>query len=151
MKTIKERLVWMGGCFIGAVSIVVVGCADLKGTGAGGEAGKVNWATEIKPLFESKCVGCHNLKTMPNRVSFESRDLAMGSGASGPVIVPGKPDESRIVTYLKAPWEKEEAMPPVGHRVSEAEITLIRRWITEGAPWPTGAAGKIVATDVVLE
>jgi mono/diheme cytochrome c family protein len=112
----------------------------------------VDGGTEIKPLFESKCVGCHNLKTMPSRVSFESRDLAMGSGgAGGPVIVPGRPDESRLLTYLKTPWEKEEAMPPVGHRVSDAEIKILRRWIGEGAPWPAGAKGRIVATDAVLE
>jgi len=81
---------------------------------------------------------------MPDRVSFESSGLAFIRNAAGQgIIVPGKPDESLIVTALETPQIHEKAMPLVGRRPNVDEIALIRRWVAEGADWPPGNAGKI--------
>ena len=94
----------------------------------------------IKPILSDMCTICHNTQVLPKLPNFETRDGVMKSG----VIVPGKPDESLILTRIKEDPQAEKAMPPVSHRLSKEEISLLRTWITEGAHWPSGEAGRVV-------
>lgn len=98
----------------------------------------------IKPLLREKCVHCHNRRTLPDRISFETRDLAFTKTPAGqPVIVPGKPDESLLVISLERHIFHENTMPMVGPRPSDEEIASVRQWIKEGARWPRGPVGRI--------
>jgi hypothetical protein len=107
-------------------------------------AAKLSFRDTIKPVLREKCAHCHNRKTLPDRVSFESKKLAFTKTKAGqPIIVPGKPDESLMVIALESSVFHEKAMPLVGPRPNVDEIALIRRWIAEGAEWPDGPAGKI--------
>jgi hypothetical protein len=107
-------------------------------------AAKLSFRDTIKPVLREKCAHCHNRKTLPDRVSFESKKLAFTKTKAGqPIIVPGKPDESLMVIALESPVFHEKAMPLVGPRPNVDEIALIRRWIAEGSEWPDGPAGKI--------
>ena len=109
-----------------------------------GEDQALTFGKDIKPVLREKCAHCHNQETLPDKVSFESRELAFVKNKEGqPIIVPGKPDESLIVVALETPRIHEKAMPLVGPRPNIDEIALIRRWIAAGAEWPEGAAGKI--------
>jgi hypothetical protein len=36
-------------------------------------------------------------------------------------------------------------MPPTGHRISPEETALIKRWIQQGATWPSGPDGVVKA------
>lgn len=108
------------------------------------KGGAVSFRKDIKPVLREKCLHCHNLETLPERVSFESRKLAFAKTAAGqPVIVPGKPEESLMVIFLESPRLHEKTMPMVGPRPNVDEIALIRKWIAEGAEWPAGPAGNI--------
>ena len=99
---------------------------------------------EIKPILRDKCSHCHNRKTLEKQGSFESAKLAFVKSEAGvPYIVPGKPDESLIVVAMESPELHEKAMPMVGPRPTEEDIAKIRAWITQGAKWPKGKAGKI--------
>ncbi len=84
---------------------------------------------DIRPLLQAKCWRCHDDKT--NKAELDLRTLAgvLKGGESGRVIVPGKPDESLLYEKVHS-----GAMPPgKKDRLSEAEVTLIRRWIAAGA------------------
>lgn len=108
------------------------------------EAEKLSFKDTIKPILREKCAHCHNQETLPDRVSFESAELAFTKTAAGqPIIVPGKPEESLLVIALESPRIHEKAMPLVGPRPNVDEIKLIRQWIAEGADWPKGAVGRI--------
>ena len=116
----------------------------LPVAGGAEEPAKVSFKDTIAPILREKCAHCHNRETLPDRVSFESAELAFVRNAAGQsIIVPGKPEESLIVIALETPRIHETAMPLVGPRPNVDEIALIRRWIAEGAEWPKGAAGKI--------
>lgn len=100
----------------------------------------VSFTKSIKPLLSNKCTICHCAEVLPNRPWFETRQTALTSG----MLIPGKPDLSRILTVIEVdPGKSEQAMPPVSHRLTSKEIALLRRWITEGADWPEGKAGKV--------
>ena len=60
-------------------------------------------------------------------------------GDSGPVIVPGKPDESLLVQSVKyLAYE----MPPAGKLPAE-KIQLIEQWVAMGAFWPDEKASPL--------
>ena len=68
--------------------------------------------------------------------NFSKRASVMASGPYGPRIVPGKPDQSLIVNNLSLTHAPVKTMPPVGNRLTPDETKILRKWISEGAPWP---------------
>src|SRR5262245_20682897 len=90
-----------------------------------GLAREPSFADDVRPLFQAKCVLCHGEKTPKADLSLTTLAAVMKGGESGPVVVPGKPDESPL-------YEKVHSgtMPPnKKDRLSAAEVELIRRWI----------------------
>ncbi len=112
---------------------------------------KVDFVTQVKPILRERCVMCHNLETLPDRHSFETASLTMKGDSKGPIIVPGKPEESRFIIAITVPEIHETAMPPVSSRITAAEIETLKQWIREGADWPSGRSGRIVPTMIPLE
>ncbi len=113
---------------------------------------RVSFLKEIKPILKERCVHCHNRKTLPEQPSFETAELAFTKNKQGQsVIVPGKPEESLIITALESSRVHEKAMPQTGMRPTEEEIGKIRVWILEGAEWPKGLMGRIRPTFIPIE
>lgn len=140
-----------------AVLIFLASCAtDQSATRPektdGGETTKtVDFLTEVKPILETHCVICHNRKALQDRHSFETRKLLLKGDDKGPIIAPGNPGASRLLTAITSPEFHEQAMPPVGSRISEDEIGTLKQWILEGAEWPSGRAGRLSARTFPLE
>lgn len=103
----------------------------------------VDFVKQIKPVFEQRCVECHNSTTLLGEFNIQNRELAMKKRNSGPVIVPGEPDRSMLLLTLTLPPKDKKVMPATGHRLPDADVALIRRWIKEGANWPEGKEGAI--------
>ena len=83
---------------------------------------------DIRPLLRNRCVKCHGpLKPAGNLNLSLPSALARG-GESGPAIVPGQPEESRLWQLV----EREEM--PEGAPLPPAEKELLKRWIAGGAP-----------------
>lgn len=104
---------------------------------------KVDFATQIKPLLGTRCINCHHSGALFGELNLENREMAFKKRASGPVIIPGKPDSSMLYIVLKLPPKEMKAMPPNGHRIPDREMSLVYDWIKQGADWPTGAQGVI--------
>ncbi len=113
--------------------------------------GKVNFVRDIKPIFELRCINCHNRKVLHGRMSLESRETAFGNSPTGAFIVPGNPEASVLFQNVVAHKTRENAMPPVGVRPLKHEKDLIYAWIKEGADWPAGKSGRIKPTQIPLE
>ncbi|MCC9608074.1 PSD1 and planctomycete cytochrome C domain-containing protein [Blastopirellula sp. JC732] len=92
---------------------------------------------QIRPLLAEKCFNCHGAKTQWASLRLDARRFALEGGDSGPVIVPGKPADSLLISRIESTDELEQ-MPPEssGKKLSPAEITLLRNWIASGAAWP---------------
>lgn len=105
--------------------------------------GTVSFAHHIKPVLQSRCVVCHDGKTMPGLFALTSRDAAFQPGARGARIVPGHPEKSLLFLNPKGTHGAVKAMPPVGNRLTADELNILGRWIKQGAEWPSGAAGRL--------
>jgi len=100
--------------------------------------GAVDYASEVKPLLEKRCIGCHGPKTALHKFRLDSRAAALEGGESGaPALVPGRSAESLLIRYVSGA-DKDIVMPPAGPRLTEGEVDLLRRWIDEGARFGDG-------------
>ncbi|MGE3316074.1 MAG: DUF1549 domain-containing protein [Planctomycetaceae bacterium] len=109
--------------------------AETKEPSAKPEGAKVEFATQIQPIFAKRCAGCHGPEKQESDLRLDLGSAAKKGGAGGAVIVVGKSGESSLLHRITS-TEKEEMMPPEGERLSKAEIELIRNWIDQGAGWP---------------
>ena len=107
------------------------------------EAKKVDFATQIKPILEARCINCHNSGSLFGELNLENHELAYKARAKGPVIVAGEAGKSPFFTVLTLPEGDRKAMPPTGHRIAPSETEIIRLWISQGAVWPAGPDGVI--------
>ncbi|HET6409537.1 MAG TPA: DUF1549 domain-containing protein, partial [Chthoniobacteraceae bacterium] len=94
----------------------------------------VDFARDIRPLFEKSCVKCHGPEKQKGDLRLDSKTAAMRGVTDGPVILPGKGAESRLVIAVAGVVE-EVTMPPKGDRLTAEQIGLLRRWIDDGAAW----------------
>ena len=89
----------------------------------------VSYAKYIAPLFEVKCVTCHDGGTnsnIPNLTNFSFVD--------GYYVVPTEPDNSVLVYTIQGNVPPFPVMPPAGYRpLNENQINGVRTWIEEGA------------------
>ena len=98
----------------------------------------VDFARDIKPLFQQYCFECHGPGKDNGGLSLATRALALDGGDNGRVIVPGKSVLSPLVRWVAA-LDKDRVMPPDGDRLSAEQIGIIRAWIDQGAVWPESA------------
>lgn len=107
--------------------------------------GAVDYASQIKPLFERHCYGCHGPKLALHGLRMDQRASVRKGGESGvPALVAGSSRQSLIHRYA-AGLDKNLKMPPSGPGLSAGERSLIEQWIDEGALWPDD--GSTVADD----
>jgi mono/diheme cytochrome c family protein len=95
----------------------------------------VDYNTQVKPIFNKKCITCHGGVRQKAGFSLLFRSQALANTESGkPAIIPGEPDKSELIRRLTLK-DPEERMPFKHEPLSHEEIELLRRWIKEGAQW----------------
>ncbi len=131
------------------VPLAVVGCGTLERVGVAKGAREVDFETEIRPVLEVQCLQCHNSETSREfaGLNLETRELALTTGRSAPVIRPGDPAGSLLLKVLALEVDHPVAMPPSPDKLRKEEQEAFRDWIAGGAKWPEGEAGKLRMPD----
>ena len=96
----------------------------------------VDFARDIKPLFEASCIKCHGPEKAKNGFQIDSRAHAMAGGDHGVDIIPGDSAKSPLVHFV-AGLVPDMKMPPKGKAepFTAAQVGLLRAWIDQGAKW----------------
>ncbi len=91
---------------------------------------------EIRPLLAAHCYRCHSTESGKARggLRVDSLEALLRGGDSGPALVPGEADASRLYQALLYGPDSDQ-MPPAG-KLPDADIATVRAWITAGAPAP---------------
>ncbi len=97
-------------------------------------------AAEAVGLLAQRCGACHGAKVQMGGLRLDSREALLRGGKEGAVVAPGSAEGSRLLDLVAGKVEKK-VMPPVGARLTAAEVELLRAWIVAGASWPVGAVG----------
>src|SRR5712671_1117411 len=63
-----------------------------------GEASKVSWMKDIRPLLQAKCSECHSSDERKNEFEITSVETLRTKGRKdAPGVIPGRADESAII------------------------------------------------------
>ncbi len=88
---------------------------------------------QIRPILSMHCQQCHGAKKAESGLRLDSRKGILQGGESGPAVVPGHADQSRLLLMVRNAGDVQ--MPPAG-KLDSASIDALARWIDEGAFWP---------------
>jgi uncharacterized protein DUF1553/uncharacterized protein DUF1549/cytochrome c len=114
-----------GALAVALITVAPAICADPADT----------FESRVRPLLAKNCYSCHTDARMGG-LQLDTREHALAGGKSGPVIVPGDPAKSRMVTAISYTDPKLK-MPPSG-KLAEGDIEILTNWIKDGAVWPAG-------------
>lgn len=114
------------------------------------EEDRVDYATQIRPIFTQHCTACHGGVKQAGDLSFVYREQLAN------VIEPGSAEDSYLFERI-IEEDDESRMPPPDHgpRLNADDVELIRKWIDQGASWgphwayrlPVRSAGAIAVSN----
>ncbi len=91
---------------------------------------------KIRPVLVQNCYKCHSDKAKKLKAGLYL-DRKAGweqGGENGPVIVPGKPEESRLITAIS--YKENELRMPPNSKLSRQILADFEKWIAMGAHDP---------------
>ncbi len=143
MTKLSAGLPWVCGLTSACVLAVAAGLGQprlLADDAPQPEA--VSYRGQVEPIFRAHCQGCHQPANAQGEFVMSDFARLLGSGESGePAVVPGDSQSSYLLAQI-TPADGVAAMPKKGKPLSADEISLIRRWIDQGAVNDSPANGK---------
>jgi hypothetical protein len=90
----------------------------------------------IRPLLADNCYKCHSADAEKIKGGFllDSKPAMLRGGDSGPAIIPGEAEGSRLIQMIRQ-HPDFESMPPKT-KLAQNQIEDIEKWIDLGAPDP---------------
>lgn len=90
---------------------------------------EVSFATDVLPIFETRCQRCHGTGQAQAGLHLTSHADVLAGSSNGPVVVPGSANDSSLVDLIVS-----GQMPLGGTKLPDSEIQTIIDWINAGAP-----------------
>ena len=89
---------------------------------------------KIRPVLVEHCYRCHSAtaKKVKGGLQLDTRQGLLKGGDSGPSLIMGQPDKSRLIAALR--HESPELTMPPGKKLPDAVIADFVAWIKMGAP-----------------
>ena len=104
-------------------------------------AGEKLFSLHIKPLFAEKCMACHgdDPKKIKSEFDMRTRESILRGGEifEDEVLIPGQGAKSYLYILSTRVEEDLEMPPKQSDKLTEEETRWIRKWIDDGAPWPS--------------
>ena len=116
-------------------AVLVILTVLATATVAQDEAGVQFFESRIRPLLAEHCYTCHShaAKKLKAHLYLDSRDAALKGGESGPALVPGSPEQSRLIESVG--YKNVDLQMPPKDKLSDQQIAdltlaigLINTW-----------------------
>lgn len=95
-------------------------------------AEQVDYRRDVQPILEKNCYACHGEKIQMQGLRLDTVAGILKGGDRGPVVVPGKSVESRLIQAVTGA-EGLVRMPFQGSPLAKEQIALLKAWIDQGA------------------
>jgi len=106
------------------------------------EGEKVSFAKHVAPIMLTQCGRCH-IEDNKGELDFKTYASLIKGTPDGPVLIPGKPDDSPFITLLE-----DGEMPPRGGPVDVKYIKVLRDWVAQGAHFDGEDKGTLLTSMV---
>jgi hypothetical protein len=84
------------------------------------------WKAHVEPLLKERCFECHNATKSKSGLDLTSLQPILKGGDRGPSVLPGRPADSNLYTFLAAGADPH--MPPK-KQLTEEQAGFIKTWI----------------------
>ena len=127
---------------IGIFSLIVPVAGVQAFVASKAPGGPVSYYQDVRPIFQANCQGCHQpAKNKGGYVMTNFEKMLAGGEKDGVAIVPGNVEKGALLEQI-TPHNGSAEMPKNKPPLAEHEISLIRRWIAEGAKDDTPADAR---------
>ncbi len=106
----------------------------------------VDYLRDVKPILAQHCYSCHGAQKQKSGLRLDTAAAAQMGGNSGPAIVPGKSNESRLIKAITGSDKSLPRMPFKKPLLADRQIAFLKTWIDEGAKAPVNERPENVAT-----
>ncbi|WP_263373855.1 PSD1 and planctomycete cytochrome C domain-containing protein [Granulicella aggregans] len=96
---------------------------------------------KVRPIFAQSCYTCHTTE-MAGGLRLDSHEAVLKGGDSGPAIVPGEPEKSKLIEAVRQTGDLK--MPPKGPKLTDSEIADLTEWVKRGGVWDSAEPTKPV-------
>lgn len=104
----------------------------------------------IKPIFERKCISCHNPDKIKGELLLTDSASVMKGGKNGILFTAGEEETSLLLQRLHLPLEDEKHMPPKGKiQLTDGEIRILTAWINNSQTYFSEKVIDLPETDTV--
>lgn len=95
------------------------------------------YVANVQPILQANCYRCHAGLNHRGGLVMDTKAGLERGGKQGPVLVPGHPEQSLLVTLIRHEGPKNDPMnmPPKG-KLSDADIATVEQWVRAGAVMP---------------
>jgi Protein of unknown function (DUF1553)/Protein of unknown function (DUF1549)/Planctomycete cytochrome C len=99
------------------------------------QADSIDFVRDIQPILSRHCYECHGSSKGRGGLRLHVPHLILKGGASGPVVTPGKSDESLLIHRVLG-LGFDDQMPLDGDPLPPEAVARLRAWIDRGAVVP---------------
>jgi mono/diheme cytochrome c family protein len=113
-----------------AVARRILGLPPPKASGLPTGAGEDRevYAGVVHPILHQRCHECHNEQKAKGDLRLDTYAEALKA------LVPGQPEESKIIRHIRLPLDHDDHMPPQGKpQLTAGQIALLEWWVKAGA------------------
>ncbi len=109
-------------CLVSAYTLLQIGSPDTASRST------ISYANDVQPILETRCGRCHMGEFTSADLHMETYESLMTGSQNGPVIIPGKANESLLAQKIL-----KGEMPKRGPKLTPAQVQMIIDWINAGA------------------
>ena len=89
--------------------------------------------SRVMDVLDRECLQCHNPKKRKGQLDLSTRELWFAGREGDPIFDVNNLCNSAVLVSFDA--DADPHMPPKG-QLTDEEISLFRKWIVAGLPWP---------------
>ncbi|GDY18760.1 hypothetical protein LBMAG56_01050 [Verrucomicrobiota bacterium] len=142
----------MAGLLLPALAVIALALASAPAATEPTREQLEFFEKRIRPVLVNRCYECHSAdaKKLKGGLALDTRDGLLAGGETGPAIVPGDPEKSRLIEAVRY-QNRERQMPPKSALPAD-QIRDLEQWVKMGAPDPRHQpAAKIAKREIDLE
>lgn len=103
----------------------------------------VHFERELWPSLYAACVSCHGPSQAKAGLRLDAKAGFLRGSGGGPVLVPGKPNDSLLYTLTALPKGDPDLMPAKADPLPSEVVAKLKRWIEEGADFGDFVGGTV--------
>lgn len=113
------------------VLIVLMGTSVVAAQTPGAD---VDFATDIHPILERHCVGCHGPEMVAGGLRLDSHEHAQEGGFTGLPVLGGTLETNELLRRVSSE-DATYRMPKGLPGLTAEEVSRVREWVGHGTPW----------------